>query len=100
VLITLENGCFALLRFGRKTRRIRAFAPHVDPVSGVGSGDVLLAQFLAAIDDERVPDDAIRASVAAGAASVREVGAGRFDPTFAATLSADIELAELQPVRS
>ena len=100
VLITLENGCFALLRIGRKTRRIRAFAPHVDPVSGVGSGDVLLAQFLAAIGDERSPDDSIRAAVAAGAASVREVGAGRFDPAYAATLAADIELAELQPVRS
>ena len=69
-------------------------------MSGVGSGDVLLAQFLAALVDERAPDDAIRAAVAAGAASVREVGAGRFDPAFAATLAADIELAELQPVRS
>ena len=100
VLITLENGCFALMRVGRKTRRIRAFAPHVEPVSGVGSGDVLLAQFLAALGDERAPDDSIRAAVAAGAASVREVGAGRFDPAYAATLAADIELAELQPVRS
>ncbi len=100
VLITLENGCFALMRFGRKTRRIRAFAPHVEPVSGVGSGDVLLGQFLAAISDERSPDDSIRAAVAAGAASVREVGAGRFDPTLAATLAGDIELAELHPVRS
>jgi fructose-1-phosphate kinase PfkB-like protein len=100
VLITLENGCFALVRVGRKTRRIRAFAPHFDPVSGVGSGDVLLAQFLAAIGDERAPDDAIRAAVAAGAASVREVGAGRFDPASAATLAADIELAELHAVRS
>ena len=100
VLITLENGCFALLRVGRKTRRIRAFAPHVEPVSGVGSGDVLLAQFLATVSDERSPEDSIRAAVAAGAASVREVGAGRFDPALAATLAADIELAELQPVRS
>jgi len=100
VLITLENGCFALLRLGRKTRRVRAFAPHVEPVSGVGSGDVLLAQFLAAIVDERAPDDAIRAAVAAGAASVRAVGAGRFDASLAATLAADIELAELHPVRS
>jgi 1-phosphofructokinase family hexose kinase len=100
VLITLENGCFALLRVGRKTRRIRAFAPHVEPVSGVGSGDVLLAQFLAAIGDERSPEESIRMAVAAGAASVREVGAGRFDPAFAATLAADIELADLQPVRS
>jgi fructose-1-phosphate kinase PfkB-like protein len=100
VLITLENGCFALLRFGRKTQRIRAFAPFVEPVSVVGSGDVLLAQFLASIVDEREPDDAIRVAVAAGAASVRVVGAGRFDPSLAATIAADIELAELHPVRS
>ena len=100
VLITLENGCFALLRLGRKTRRLRALAPHVEPVSGVGSGDVLLAQFLAAIVDDREPDDAIGMAVAAGAASVRQVGAGRFDPSLAATLVADIELAEIDPVRS
>jgi 1-phosphofructokinase family hexose kinase len=100
VLVTLENGCFALLRFGRQTRRMRAFAPHVEPVSGVGSGDVLLAQFLAAIVEERSPDYALRLAVAAGAASVREVGAGRFNASLAATLAADIELAELHPVRS
>jgi 1-phosphofructokinase/tagatose 6-phosphate kinase len=100
VLITLENGCFARLRFGRKTKRLRAFAPFVEPVSGVGSGDVLLAQFLAAVGDERQPDETVRVAVATGAASVREVGAGRFDPAFAATLADDIELAELQPVRS
>ena len=97
VLITLENGCSARLRSGRKTKRLRAFAPHVEPVSGAGSGDVLLAQFLAAIGDERSPDDAVRQAVASGAASVREVGAGRFDPAFAATLAGDIELAELHP---
>jgi fructose-1-phosphate kinase PfkB-like protein len=79
---------------------MRAFAPHVEPVSEVGSGDVLLAQFLAAIVEERSPDYAVRLAVAAGAASVKEVGAGRFDPAFATTLLADIELAELQPVRS
>ena len=100
VVITLENGCFALLRFGRKTRRLRAFAPHVEPVSGVGSGDVLLAQLLAAILEERQADDSVRLAVAAGAASVRAVGAGRFDPQLASTIAADVELAELLPVRS
>ena len=100
VVITLENGCFALLRTGRKTRRMRAFAPRVDPLSGVGSGDVLLAQLLAALVEERSPDYAIRLAVAAGAASVRAVGAGRFDPQLASTLEPEIELAELQAVRS
>jgi 1-phosphofructokinase/tagatose 6-phosphate kinase len=100
VLITLENGCFGLLRLGRRTRRFRALAPHVEPVSATGSGDVLLAQFLAALVEERSPDYAIRLAVAAGSAAVLELGAGRFDPQVAATLAADIELAELQPARS
>ena len=100
VLITFDNGCFALLRFGRKTVRLRAFAPHVEPVSGVGSGDVLLAQFLTAVGDDRTPQDTVRLAVAAGAASVREIGAGRFDPALAATFRDAVELVELQPVRS
>jgi 1-phosphofructokinase family hexose kinase len=100
VLITLENGCFALLRLGRKAKRLRAFAPHVEPVSGVGSGDVLLAQFLAAVIEERSPDYAVRLAVAAGAASVREVGAGRFDVQLAASLADGVEVSELHAVRS
>jgi 1-phosphofructokinase/tagatose 6-phosphate kinase len=98
VVITLENGCFALLRFGRRTRRLRAFAPFVEPVSVVGSGDVLLAQFLAAIVEDRPLDAAVREAVAAGAAAVREVGAGRFDSQLAAEYGAEVEVAELQRV--
>jgi len=100
VLITLENGCFALLRLGRRTRRFRALVPPVEPRSTVGSGDVLLAQFLSALLEERSPDHVVRLAVAAGSAAVLEVGAGRFDPQLAAALVADIELAELQPARS
>ena len=100
VLITLENGCFALLRFGRKTRRLRAFAQRVEPVSAVGSGDVLVAQFLAGIVADARPEEALRTAVAAGTASVLELGAGRFDPQLAATFAADVELAELQLARS
>jgi len=100
VLVTLESGCFALLRFGRRTRLLRADAPRLEPVSEVGSGDVLLARFLAAIVEEREPEDALRAAVAAGAASVRVVGAGRFDPQLAASLEAEVEVAQLEPVGS
>jgi 1-phosphofructokinase/tagatose 6-phosphate kinase len=100
VVITLENGCFVLLRIGKRIHRFRAFATRVEPVSTVGSGDVLLAQLLAALVEERSPDYAVRIAVAAGSAAVLEVGAGRFDPQLAATLAADVELAELQPARS
>src|SRR6185312_12917585 len=47
VLITRESGCWALLRNERQPTRYRASAPRVDPVSAVGSGDVLLAAFVA-----------------------------------------------------
>src|SRR5215208_1811597 len=48
VLITRERGCVALLREEREARRFRAVSPHVEPVSDIGAGDVLLAAFLAA----------------------------------------------------
>ena len=100
VLITLQNGCFALLRIGRRTRRIRAFAPHVEPVSAVGSGDVLVAQVLAGVVADGKPEDVLRSAVAAGTASVLQLGAGRFDPQIAATFAAEVELTELQLARS
>lgn len=100
VLVTLEHGCFARLRLGRRTKRLRALAPRVEAVSAVGSGDVLLAQFLAAVVEDRPPEEALRLAVAAGTASVLEVGAGRFDPQLAASLAHEVELTELEPARS
>jgi 1-phosphofructokinase family hexose kinase len=98
VLITQESGCFALLREERTRRRFRARAPQVEPVSVVGSGDVLLAAFLAARLGGKPPEDALRAAVAAGAASTLEVGAGRFDPREEARLAGSLEVTELEPV--
>src|SRR4029078_10951340 len=69
VLITRGAGCWALLRAERHSTRYRAVAPRVDPVSAVGSGDVLLAGFVAARLDGRSDEEALRAAVAAGAAS-------------------------------
>jgi hypothetical protein len=78
VLITAETRSFGFFREERKRVRLRAIAPQVEPVSGVGAGDVLLAAFLAARTAERSLEDSLRAAVAAGAASTLEVGAGRF----------------------
>ena len=98
VLITNESGCFARLREGRKTRRYRATAPVVEAVSSVGSGDVLLAAFIAAHVAGRPAEEVLREAVAAGAASTLEVGAGRFDPKEAARLRPDVEVGELEHV--
>jgi len=98
VLITTDQGCLALLREEREALRYRAVAPLVDPVSTVGSGDVLLAAFVAARHAGRSNEEALRAAVAAGAASTLEVGAGRFDPRQAGRLQAGVGLSLLEPV--
>jgi 1-phosphofructokinase family hexose kinase len=98
VLITQEAGCFALLREERAARRYRARAPEVEPVSAVGSGDVLLAAFLAAWLDEKPAEEALRSAVATGTASTLEVGAGRFDEREAGRLLTAVEVIELEAV--
>jgi tagatose 6-phosphate kinase len=99
VLITLETGAFARVREGRRVRRFRASAPQLEPVSTVGTGDVLLAQWIAAGLEERNAEDSLRLAVAAGAASCLEVGAGRFDPRESAQLAGSSTVAELEPAR-
>jgi 1-phosphofructokinase family hexose kinase len=100
VLITTESGCVALLREEREARHFRAQAPHVEPMSTVGSGDALLAGFLAARHAGRSAEESLRAAVAAGAASTLEVGAGRFDPRQAGRLHAGVAITELAPVQA
>jgi 1-phosphofructokinase family hexose kinase len=100
VLITQESGCFALLRQERTAHRYRVRAPSIEPVSAVGSGDVLLAAFLAAYLKDESPEDALRVAVATGTASALEVGAGRFDQREAARLASAVEVSELEPVAS
>jgi 1-phosphofructokinase family hexose kinase len=100
VLITTDQGALALLREEREPMRYHAIAPRVDPVSTVGSGDVLLAAFIAARHAGRPNEEALRAAVAAGAASTLEVGAGRFDPRQAGRLQAGVNIAKLEPIQA
>ena len=98
VLITEESSCFALFREERQVRRLRASIARLEPVASVGAGDVLLAGFLAARVDERPLDEALRSAVGCAAASVLELGAGRFDLREAARLAAEVEVGELDAV--
>ena len=100
VLVTTETGCVALLREEREARWFRAVAPRVEPVSTVGSGDVLLAAFVAARHSGRSAEDSLRAAVAAGAAATLGVGAGRFDPRQAGRLQGGVEVSELAAVET
>lgn len=98
VLITQETSCFGLFREERTLRRFRASIPRVEPVASVGAGDVLLAGFLAARFNDRPFDDALRQAIGCAAASVVELGPGRFDPREAQRLASSVELEELQPI--
>ena len=98
VIITQDTGCYALLREDRTELRIRAEAPRVEPVSEVGAGDTLLAGFLAARSAGKPFDEAVRSAVAAGAASVLEAGAGRFDPREASRLASLVQLEHIEGV--
>jgi fructose-1-phosphate kinase PfkB-like protein len=79
VMITGRHGCTALFREDRTELRLQALAPALEPVSKVGSGDALVAGFLAARIAGKPVDESIRAGVATAAAALLEVGAGRFD---------------------
>ncbi len=98
VLITAETRSFGLFRAERKRTLFRADAPLVEPISAVGSGDVLLAAFLAARVAEKSLEDSLKIAVAAGAASTLEVGAGRFEPREASRLQSSVDVRVLEPV--
>jgi len=98
VLITQETSCFALVREERRVQRFRASIERIEPIAAVGAGDVLLAGFLAARFNDLPLGDALRSAVGCAAASVLEVGAGRFDPREASRLAAEVDLEELAPV--
>ena len=91
----------AASRSSARSARCGATAPgrrSSSPSRSLGAGDVLLARWLAAQAEERPAEEALRLAVAAGSASVLEVGAGRFDPKEAARLASLVEVDELQPV--
>jgi 1-phosphofructokinase/tagatose 6-phosphate kinase len=98
VIITRGSGCYALLREDRTELRVRAEAPVVEPISTVGAGDTLLAGFLASRLGGKPFEDAVRSAVAAGAASVLEAGAGRFDPREANRLTGLVQLETVDRV--
>jgi 1-phosphofructokinase family hexose kinase len=100
VLITQETSCFALVREERQVQRLRASIPRVEPIARVGAGDVLLGGYLSGRFNGSSAGDALRAAVGFAAASVVELGAGRFDPRQAAQLAGGVEVTELQPVEA
>jgi 1-phosphofructokinase family hexose kinase len=98
VLISVDTGCYALVRDDREEHRVRGSSPRLEAVSTIGAGDTLLAGFLAGRVTGRSVEESVRGAVAAGAASVLEPGPGRFDAKEATRLSALVSVERLDPV--
>lgn len=74
VLSLGERG--ALISDGERV--IQAQPPKVDAISAVGSGDSMLAGFVAAFSESMDFEEAIKSGVAAGTANTLTLGAGQF----------------------
>jgi 1-phosphofructokinase family hexose kinase len=75
-IITLADGCLAVLGEGSERSLYRATLEPLEPVSSVGSGDALLAGFVAARYGGRDREYCLRFAVACGAESTQHFGAG------------------------
>jgi 1-phosphofructokinase family hexose kinase len=75
-IITLADGCLAVLGEGSDRSLYRATLEPLEPVSSVGSGDALLAGFVAARYGGNDPEHCLRFAVACGAESTQHFGAG------------------------
>jgi 1-phosphofructokinase/tagatose 6-phosphate kinase len=98
VLIGHDAGAFALIREERRTQRFEARIPSVEAVAPAGTGDAMLAGYLAARAAEESAPDAIRAAVATGAAATLALGGGRFEQRDISRLGASVEVTAVEAV--
>jgi 1-phosphofructokinase/tagatose 6-phosphate kinase len=79
-IMTVPDGCFARVVVDGGPRLFRIRAEEQEARAAIGSGDALLAGFVAARYSGRAPEDCLRYAVACGAESVNHLGAGVVDP--------------------
>jgi 1-phosphofructokinase/tagatose 6-phosphate kinase len=98
VIITMQDGCVAHIRQGRRHRVYRGRIPVLkDIVSTVGSGDAFLAGFIACRFQKMDVDECLRYGLACGAANTQLYGAGVLDRDEVERLHATTEVVEVEP---
>jgi 1-phosphofructokinase/tagatose 6-phosphate kinase len=93
-IMTLPDGCLALLGEGGERRVFRVTLEPLEPVSAVGSGDAFLAGFVAARYSGRPDEDCLRFAVACGAESTQHFGAGVVELREVERLHAEVRVEE------
>ncbi len=96
-IMTLPNGCLALLQDGTEKRVFRATLDPLEPVSAVGSGDAFLAGFVAARYSGSGNEDCLRFAVACGAESTQHFGAGVVDLREVERLRPEVDVERIEP---
>ncbi len=95
-IMTLADGCLAMVREGGERRLLRATLEALEPVSAVGSGDAFLAGFVAARYGERDSEECLRFAVACGAESTQHFGAGQVEQREVERLLPEVRVEELE----
>jgi 1-phosphofructokinase family hexose kinase len=95
-MMTLDDGCLAVLGDGTDRSLYRATLEPLEPVSSVGSGDAFLAGFVAARYGGRDPDRCLRFAVACGAESTQHFGAGQLDQRDVERLVSEVQVETLE----
>jgi 1-phosphofructokinase family hexose kinase len=94
-LMTRSSGCLALAGENSERRLLRISCDPLEPVSTVGSGDALLAGYVAARYAGRATEDCLRFGVACGAESTQHFGAGVVDPREVERVEPEVRVEEL-----
>jgi 1-phosphofructokinase family hexose kinase len=92
VIMTLPDGCLAQVLLDGQSQLKRAQIEQREPIAKRGSGDALLAGYLAARYEGRPQDQCLRFGVACGAESTARFGAGSIDAREARRLMGGVEL--------
>ena len=95
-IMTLDDGCLAVLGEGADRHLYRATLEPLEPVSSVGSGDAFLAGFVAARYGGRDAESCLRFAVACGAESTQHFGAGRLDQRDVGRVLSEVRVEALE----
>ena len=95
-IMTLPDGCLAMLGEGGERRLYRATLDSLEPVSTVGSGDAFLAGYVAAFYRGRDLQECLRFAVACGAESTQHFGAGVLEQREVERLAPEVRVEELE----
>jgi 1-phosphofructokinase family hexose kinase len=95
-IITHPEGCYALVGRDHERSLYTVRAEPLESVSAIGSGDVLLAGYLAARYARRPYEDCLRFAVACGAESTQHFGAGEVDPREVERIEDEVVVEKLE----